>query len=134
MKSCILYFSQTGNTKKFAETIAKSLNIPAVFDITSTQPSIVNEYDVVMIGTPVHGFGPSKESIEFIQQLPEGKGKKAILFCTYRLWKGRTFGKLKKEMKSKGYNIVLCVSVKGKEFSTESFSDATAEIAETLIS
>ena len=50
---------------------------------------------MIILGTPVHGFNPSKESVEFVKQLPEGNGKKTILFCTYRLWKGRVFSKLK---------------------------------------
>lgn len=132
MNACVLYFSQTGNTRKFAETISDSLKIPAVFDLTTTEPSVVNDYDVIVLGTPVHGFNPSKEALSFVERLPEGDGKRAILFCTYRLWKGRTFGKLKKELKKKGYNTVLCVSAKGKEFTEEDFSDPICKIAEAL--
>jgi flavodoxin len=132
MNACILYFSLTGNTRKFAETISESLKIQAVCDITTTAPSVVADYDVIILGTPVHGFRPSKESMSFVERLPEGNGKQAILFCTYRLWKGSVFGKLKKELKKKGYSTVLCVSAKGKNFKKEVFSDSTAKIAETL--
>jgi flavodoxin len=132
MNACVLYFSLTGNTREFAETISDSLKLPAVCDITTTAPSVVNDYDVIILGTPVHGFSPSKESLAFVERLPEGNGKRAILFCTCRLWKGRTFGKLKKELKKKGYSTILCVSLKGKEFNKEMLSDATAKIAEAL--
>jgi len=132
MKACILYFSQTGNTRKFAEAISDSLKIPAVFDITATEPSVVNDYDVIILGTPVHGFNPAVEALAFVESLPDGNGKRAVLFCTYRLWKGRTFGKLKKELKKKGYSTILCVSAKGKEFTKEMFSDSTVKIAEAL--
>ena len=132
MNACVLYFSLTGNTRKFAETISDSLKIQAVYDITTTEPSVVADYDVVIFGTPVHGFNPSKESISFVKHLPEGNGKKTVLFCTYRLWKGRVFGKLKNELKKKGYSTVLCVSAKGKEFTEEDFSESTAKIAEAL--
>ena len=132
MKACILYFSQTGNTRKFAEAISDSLKIPAVFDLTNTEPSVVNDYDVIMIGTPVHGFNPAIEASAFVTSLPEGKGKRAILFCTHRLWKGKTFGKLKKELKKKGYSTILCVAVNGKEFTKEMFSDSTVKIAKAL--
>ncbi|TET24256.1 MAG: hypothetical protein E3J73_08605 [Candidatus Bathyarchaeum sp.] len=67
MNACVLYFSQTGNTRKFAETISDSLKIPAVFDLTTTEPSVVNDYDVIVLGTPVHGFNPSKESLSFVK-------------------------------------------------------------------
>jgi flavodoxin len=132
MNACVLYFSQTGNTRKFAEAISDSLQIPAVYDITSTEPTVVNDFDLILLGTPVHGFSPSTESLAFVKRLPEGDGKKAILFCTCRLWKGRTFGKLRKELKKKGYNTLICVSAKGKEFTAEDFSDYIAEIAEEL--
>ncbi len=132
MNACILYFSQTGNTRNFAETISDSLKIPAVYDITATEPTVVNDYDVIILGTPVHGFNPSKEALSFVESLPDCDGKRAILFCTCRLWKGSTFGKLKKELKKKGYSTVLCVSAKGKEFTEEDFSDAIGKIAEAL--
>jgi flavodoxin len=132
MNACVLYFSQTGNTRKFAEAISDSLNIPAVYDITATEPTVVDDFDVIFLGTPVHGFRPSVEALAFVERLPDGDGKRAILFCTHRLWKGRTFGKLKKELKKKGYSTLLCVSVKGKEFTEEDFSDAIYKIKETL--
>ena len=132
MNACVLYFSQTDNTRKFAETISNSLKIPAIYDIITTEPSVVKDYDVILLGTPVHAFRPSKECSAFVDRLPEGNDKRAVLFCTYRLWKGSVFGKLKKELKKKGYGTILCVSAKGKEFSKEDFSDAVAKIAEAL--
>lgn len=132
MNACVLYFSLTGNTRKFAETISNSLKIPAVFDLTTTEPSVVNDYDLIILGTPVHGFNPSKEALAFVERLPEGDGKRAILFCTCRLWKGRTFGKLKKGLKKKGYSTILCVSAKGREFTEEDFSDTICKITEAL--
>jgi len=132
MNACILYFSQTGNTRKFAEAISDSLKIPAVFDLTATEPSVVDDFDVVILGTPVHGFNPAREALSFVKSLPEGNGKRTVLFCTYILWKGRTFGKLKKELKKKGYNTILCVSAKGRKFSKETFSEAIGKITEAL--
>jgi flavodoxin len=132
MNACVLYFSQTGNTRKFAEAISNSLKIPAVYDITTTEPTVVNDFDLIFLGTPVHGFSPSTESLSFVERLPEGDGKRAVLFCTHRLWKGRTFGKLKKELKKKGYSTILTVSAKGKEFTDETFSEAIGKIKEKM--
>ena len=132
MKACILYFSQTGNTKQFAESISESLETETVFDMTTTEPSVVEDYDVVIIGTPVHGFNPSKEALSFVEKLPEGDNKRAVLFCTCRLWKGSTFKKLEKELKKKGYSTVLCASAKAKEFTKKDFVEPTAEIVKAL--
>jgi hypothetical protein len=49
--------------------------------------------------------------LAFVESLPQGDGRKTILLCTYRLWKRRTFGKLKKELKKKG-TPTSCVSQK----------------------
>lgn len=132
MKACVLYFSQTGNTKKFAETISEALDGSTVFDITNTEPSAVNDFDVVIIGTPTHGFNPSVEALAFVEKLPAGEGKRTALFCTNRLWKGRTFSKLEKALKKKGYNNVLCVAVKSKQFTKEEFIEPAAKIAKKL--
>ena len=132
MKACILYFSQTGNTKKLAETIAEALEIDAVFDITLTEPTVVNDYEVIVLGTPVHGFSPSAESVAYVGKLPQGNGKQAALFCTHRIWTGRTFSKLKGELKKKGYKTVTCVSAKAKEFTAEDFVKPTAKIVKAL--
>jgi flavodoxin len=132
MKACILYFSRTGNTKKLAETIAEALETDAVFDITSTEPTIVNDYEVIVFGTPVHGFSPSVESVSYVGKLPQGNGKQAALFCTCRLWTGRTFSKLKSELKKKGYKTVTCASAKAKEFTAEDFIKPTKNIVNAL--
>jgi len=100
--------------------------------MTTTEPSVVDDFDVIILGTSVHGFNPSKESLSFIESLPDGNGKRTILFCTCRLWKGRTFKKLEKELKKKSYRTILSVSVKGREFDKEDFSGAISMIREAL--
>jgi len=132
MKICVLYFSQTGNTRMFAGAISEALNAQTVYDINIVDPNTVPDYDVLILGTPVHGFNPTKECLAFVKRLPETENRKAVVFCTYRLWKGGTFGKLKKELKKKGYNTILCVGVKAKEFRKEDFTDAVKKIEKSL--
>jgi len=132
MKACVIYFSQTGNTKRFAETIAETLKTAELFDITNTDPSAVKDCDVLVVGTPTYGFRPSEEALAFVEGLPEGTGKRTVLFCTHRLWKGSTFKKLEKVLKNKNYKNVLCVSVKKKEFTKEDFKEPAAKIAKKL--
>ena len=116
----------------FAEAICETLNVKDLIDMTSADPSEIAEYDLLILGTPVHGFNPSKESVEFVKNIPETENKKAILFCTCRLWKGSVFGKLKKELKNKGYNTVLCVDAKAKEFTKENFAEPVKKIEKKL--
>ena len=134
MKACVLYFSKTGNTRQFDTAIADAFQIPT-YDIASTDPSIVRTYDVVMLGTPVHGFRPAVETLEFIARLPEGQGKRVVVFCSYALWTGRTFKVLENALKKKEYQPLLQVKKKMKKASSYAqtdFADAIAKIAHAV--
>jgi flavodoxin len=132
MKFCVLYFSRTGNTKRMAEAIAEATKAP-VFAMTSSDPSVVEDFDLLILGTPVEGFRPAKETTEFVERLPKTEGKKAILFCTHALWTGRTFSVLKRELSSKGYETIIDVSKKGmKPEQPAEFSDSINKIQKTL--
>jgi flavodoxin len=131
MRICVLYFSRTGNTKLMAEAISDSIKAPA-FDIASSEPSVVENFDVLILGTPVEGSRPPKETLAFIERLPKAEGKKTILFCTYALLKGSTFKILAKELANKGYDTILNVSKKGVKPNETDFSDVLDEIKKAL--
>jgi flavodoxin len=131
MKPCVLYFSRTGNTKRMAEAIAESTNAP-IFGMTSSEPSAIEGFDMLIVGTPVEGFSPAKETVAFLERLPKTEGKKAILFCTCALWKGRTFGVLKKTLSNRGYDTVLSLSKKMKQDQQTDFSDSINQIKQVL--
>jgi flavodoxin len=132
MKTCVLYFSRTGNTKRMAEAISESVKAP-VFNMTSSDPSVVEDFDLLIVGTPVEGFRPARKTLNFVERLPKAEGKKAILFCTCALWKGRTFKVLEKELSRKGYDIILSVSKKGMTPDKQAdFSDSINKIQKAL--
>ena len=79
MKLCVSYISHTGNTKRFAEAISELLKAP-IFDIATSEPLAVAEFDLLIIGAPVIGGRPAPEVLAFMKRLPQGEGKKAILF------------------------------------------------------
>ncbi len=114
-----------------AESIANAIKAPA-FDINSSDPTIVEDYDMVILGTPVEGFRPSKEAIAFAERLPTADSKKAILFCTYKLGKGSTFKALSQTLAGKGYNSVLDVSKRGVKIGKTDFSEVIKEIQKVL--
>jgi hypothetical protein len=65
--------------------------------------------------------------------MPKKEGKKAILFCTYRIWKGSTFKILEKQLASKGYESILSVSKKGMKPDEEAdFSEVVGEVRKVL--
>lgn len=110
------------------------LQIP-VYDITSIDPPIVNNYDVAILGTPVNGFRPATETLEFISRLPESKEKPIVLFCSYALWTGRTFTKLESELKRKGFQPILRVKKKMKrarQWVSQDFAEAIVKIRRAI--
>ena len=132
MKACVLYISRTGNTKRLAEAISKLLNAP-IFDIAaSPDPSVADDFNLLVIGTPVMGLRPTPEVHSFVKRLPQCAGKKAILFCTYAIRKGNTLNVLEKELSGKGYVTVLSVSKRGLKPSKADFSDILKEIDEVF--
>ena len=132
MKPCVLYFSRTGNTRHMAEAIAEATKAP-IFAMASSEPSVVEDFDMLIVGTPVEGFRPARKTMEFVERLPKAEGKKAILFCTHLLWKGSTFKILEKGLSSKGYDTILSVSKKGvKPDKPADFSDSIDKIKQVL--
>ena len=128
MKTCVLYISRTGNTKRLAEAISELLKAP-IFDIaTNPEPSVAHDFDLLAIGTPVMGLRPTPEVHSFVKRLPECTGKKTILFCTYAIKQGGTLKVLEKELAKKGYTTILCVSKRGVKPSKADFADILDEI------
>ncbi len=131
MRTCVLYFSRTGKTKYMAEAIANALQAPT-FDIASAAPTVVEDYDMIILGTPVEGAHPAKETAAFIERLPTTDGKKAILFCTCRLFKGGTFKAISTALESKGYHSSLDVYKKNVKIGETAFTDVIEKIKGAL--
>jgi len=129
----IFYFSRTGNTKRFAQAIADTQKVP-FNSMTSAQPSETQNFDLLMLGTPVEGASPTKEATAFIDNMPNGEGKKVILFVTYRLFGNkRAMGSIEKRLAEKGYKTILKVSKKSnKNENPPDYSEALAEIKKTI--
>jgi flavodoxin len=133
MNPCVVYFSRTGNTKRLAQAIADTAKVP-IFDLSVIHPSEIEKFDLLIIGTPVEGSSPTKEAIAFIESMPNAQGKKAIVFCTNRLFgSGRTMSIMDKMLKGKGYETILKVSKKGMKPDKEAdFSDVLSKVKKTL--
>jgi flavodoxin len=131
MNACVLYFSLTGNTKRFAETLSGMLNIP-IFDLAKTMPSIVVDYDVLILGTPVHGLSPAKPVSSFIEKLPKANEKKTIIFSTYAIRKGKANKKLENELGEMGYQTILSLSKRGFKLGEQDFAECIKQIKDVL--
>jgi flavodoxin len=133
MNPCIVYFSRTGNTKRLAEAIAAQTKAP-LYSITDTQPSVVEAYDTIILGTPIEGASPAKETKAFIDQLPSTQGKKVVIFCTYGLFGNeRAMKAMEKILAEKGYETILKTSMKGMKPEKEAdFTENLKEVQKAL--
>jgi hypothetical protein len=95
----VVYYSRGGNTRHVAERVAKSLNADvdeikkanegdkAIFGL---DPSV---YELVIVGTPVNGFSPSKPVADYLSR-NRGKFRKLSTYLTYSLWPAGTLKRM----------------------------------------
>ena len=133
MNPCVVYFSRTGNTKRLAQAIADATKAP-IYDLASAQPSAIQNCGLLILGTPVEGSSPAKETVAFLENIPQTQNKKAILFCTYRAFGNeRTMKKMEKMLAGKGYQTIAKVSKKGMKPEKESdLSEVIAQVRKAL--
>jgi len=131
MKACVLYCSHTGNTKCLAEAIADLLQAP-IFDVATSEVAVADDFELLIIGTPATGFKPAPEISSFVKHLPESKGKKTILFCTYAFRMGGTLKALEKELSKKGYVNLLSFSKRVLKVDKAGISEVLAEIKKAV--
>lgn len=101
MKILHLYFSATGNTRKVAAQIGKTLRqldheVETVQVTKKAEPDIL-AHDLIFIGSGVYSWLPGKPMLELISRLrekyardgeikpaaPRRPGKKAVIYCTF---------------------------------------------------
>ena len=106
----MVYFSRTGNTQRLAQAISDATDSP-LMNLDGTLPSTIETFDPLILGTPVEGASPAKETAAFLEGVNRKESGKAILFCTFRLFGNkRTLNAMEKELKKKGYEVVLKIS------------------------
>jgi len=90
-KILVTYFSQTGNTKKIAETIYETLEGKKTIKLIEEVDSI-DDYHLIFVGFPVHSHSVPYKVESFLRKIPENK--KIALFCTHGSLSG---GRLSRE-------------------------------------
>ncbi len=103
MKIAIIVHSQSGNTRKFADSLFDKLSssghnvnltqletatpvkggsVRQKMDISFTNLPNIQDADLILFGGPVWAFGPSPVIIAAIEQLGSLKSKKVVNFAT----------------------------------------------------
>ena len=111
MKSLVIFYSQTGGTKKIAQAISDGIqaltghcDLRAIRDV---KPEDWLQYDLVGIGSPVWSSCPTTNVIYHIKDLPdETAGKHAFFFCTHGTTPGRCIIRGVQPMLDKGLTVL----------------------------
>src|SRR5688572_10539534 len=113
MEAVIIYESMTGNTRRVARVIADALFEHGVgsriIPLDEVQDTDVESADLVLIGTwtdgaLIVGQRPAKGK-KFSRLLPDLRGKRCGLFCTYAITPGSTLAKFQRLVEERGGQV-----------------------------
>ena len=135
MNIAIVYDSSTSTTARAAEAMAKALQEHGhqchVQSVAQADPAEVSQADLICIGCWTKGLfivlqRPTEESMRFIDRLGNLTGKKAIVFCTYKLAIGSMLARMAAGLEKKGAQVVGRFKYRGPEPSREFASFAAS--------
>lgn len=110
MKIAIVYFSQTGNTRKIAETLAREFEIcgheTTCASITKVKMECILESDLIGVGSPTFESHAPRPIKDFITSLPTLLGKRAFAFATCGGASGTVLSDLAKLLKAKNAEVL----------------------------
>ena len=113
MKIALIYFSRGGNTRKIAEAMAEELGVTAV-DVKKEKPD-VSDVDLLVVGSGTYGGKPSKDMVEYLENLKPVAGKNAACFASCASGNAsKTLQAMKEILSQKGYSNVDCFSCLGQ--------------------
>ncbi|HOB18757.1 MAG TPA: flavodoxin [Candidatus Methanoculleus thermohydrogenotrophicum] len=140
MSVCIIYHSETGNTRSVAERLAAATggDLVEVQDLAGyskagmylkgipralrghkadIEPAVidVSGYDTVVVGTPVWAGNPTPAINAAVAALQGVEGKTAIVFCTSHGAPQKTLETLKTMLAGRGADVQGAVSLTGRD-------------------
>ena len=106
---------------KILEDYGHQCHVQSVFQ---ADPDEVSQADLICIGSWVKGIfvilqHPTEETMRFIARLGDLSGKKALVFCTYKLAVGPTLRRMAQGLEEKGAQVVAQFKYRGPEPSSE---------------
>lgn len=110
MKTLIVYFSQTGNTRKIGQCIRDGIvDAAGCCDIKTLNDIDANgllEYNLVGLGAPVFYYKEPFNVRDFIETLPDLNGQHWFVFCTHGNIIGNFFPSISQKLQKKGAVVV----------------------------
>ena len=132
MMYCIIYHSETGNTRHVAQHLASACGDPYLIEVgdrgdyqpltqflirckraqgeetTPIEPSTIDVtgFDIIVMGSPVWAWKPTPVINAAIAALKDCEGKKAVIYATCGSQAGETIEIMRKALEEKGVKVV----------------------------
>jgi flavodoxin/ferredoxin len=111
MKSIVVYFSQTGNTRRIARAIRDGMNeAGAQCDLARIQDVKTGDltvYDLIGLGSPVWHRREPVNVLNFIEYtLRSLEAKQGFVFCTHGLYPGHFMGRMVPALRLEGFKVI----------------------------
>lgn len=153
MSVCIIYHSETGNTRTVAERVARETggDLIEVKDLAGyskagmylkgapkamrgekadIEPAVidVSGYDTIVIGSPVWAFNPTPAINAAVGALQGIEGKRTVVFCTSGGMPGRTLETVQAMLAERGAAVHGAVSLTEREVQKPEMVDALIDL------
>ena len=135
MRALVIHESLTGNTEKAAHLIVENLAAAGVEAVacaaTSVDYQALADADLVIVGSWTDGlilFGQKPGRAARIAQLPFLTGKRAAVYCTYAIDKGRTIDKLEDLVRGRGADVIGGMAIRRNRL-----AEGSAEFVDRLL-
>ena len=123
----IIYFSQTGATRRVAEGIRRGLEaagVPArAVPLAEARPEMAAEADLLGIGTPVFYYKEPTLVRALLARLPATRRKPAFTFITHGGNPVNTLARLQKQLARRGYTVLSSFTALGYDTYPMYFKD-----------
>lgn len=111
MKAIVIYYSQTGNTKKIAQAIHAGMSQTVeqcdLVRIQDVNPGILGDYDLIGLGSPVINFKEPGNIRDFIEwAMGAADGKHGFVFCTHGAFAGHYMSSVVSGIAQRGLTVV----------------------------
>ena len=118
MDVTLIYFSQTGNTRRIAETMAEVFrgagHVTRLVSMKKASPQDAVACDLLGIGTPCFSSQAPTPVKAYLQNLPTLNKKRAFVFATSGGAPGRVLYDLTRLLQSKGVDVVGAFLTRGE--------------------
>jgi len=120
MKTSLIYFSQTGNTRKVARALGEAFDGAGhelkSLSLKKARPDDAVSADLIGVGTPCFSSRAPKPVLDFLAGLPSLEGRKAVVFATSGGGPGSVLYDMTRVLREKGADVAGGLLIRGECF------------------